>query len=154
MGLVLDNSQTYIWKRSRRPYVNAFNGLEIGQLDQSADARSRAISALLNYAGESVDVHTSLSRGETPLSVIESTAKNKQVLDLTGLTMNEILYFISIGNPVYTELAENGAVLLVGYDATDIYIYHPMTGQITHENKAVIEQEILAAGSVYISYVG
>ena len=154
MGLVLDNSQTYIWKRSRRPYVNAFNGLEIGQLDQSADARSRAISALLNYAGESVDVHTSLSRGETPLSVIESTAKNKQVLDLTGLTMNEILYFISIGNPVYTELAEDGAVLLVGYDAADIYIYHPMTGQITHENKAVIEQEILAAGSVYISYVG
>ena len=84
----------------------------------------------------------------------ESAEKNKQVLDLTGLTMNEILYFISIGNPVYTELAENGAVLLVGYDATDIYIYHPMTGQITHENKAVIEQEILAAGSVYISYVG
>ena len=101
------------------------------------------------------DVYITVDGKESKFkALVKATAKNKQVLDLTGLTMHEILYFISIGNPVYTELAEDGAVLLVGYDAADIYIYQPMTGQITHENKAVIEQEILAAGSVYISYVG
>ncbi len=152
MGLVLDNSHTYIWKRSRRSYVNAFSGIAVGSLDQTADTRSKAISALINYAGESVDVHTSLASGETPLSIITSTLKDQKVLDLTGLTMTEILYYISEGYPVYTETSSE-SVLLVGYDATNIYVYHPDSLTISFESRMTYEEELQSAGSVYISYI-
>ena len=68
--------------------------LQTGSLDQSADDSSRCVSAMLNFENENVDVHTLLANGGSPLSVLQSTLKDKLVLDLSGINLSEALYYL------------------------------------------------------------
>ena len=55
MGIVVDNSARYIWKRGKHIYVSALQNLQTGSLDQSADDSSQCVSAMLNFENENVD---------------------------------------------------------------------------------------------------
>ncbi len=153
VGLVVDSNGNYIWKKTRAAYKNTFTGLSVGSSDVGAPSSAQALSAMLVREGENVEVNTLLEQGETPLSILSNTLKNKTVLDLTGCTLNQVLYYVNIGNPVYARTGDNKAVLLVGYDAANVVVYYPdedRTGKIGLNDG----QELFAAnGSVFISYI-
>ena len=153
IGLVVDSNAKYIWKRTRPPYVNTFRNLTVGSSDQDASSSARALSAMLVREGENVEVNALLARGETPLSILSNTLKDVTVLDLTGCTLNQVLYYISIGSPVYAKTGDDEAVLLVGYDAANVVAYDPSEDR-TYKIGLVDGQELFAAqGSVFISYI-
>ena len=75
MGIVLDNTPKYIWKRGRKSYQNAITGIAVGSSDSEASGSARALSAMLVQAGENVQVHTLLESGETPISSAFTAAR-------------------------------------------------------------------------------
>ena len=109
MGVVLNNVPEYVWKCGRKPYQNDFTNLVVGSSDNEADGNAQALSAMLVYAGENVQVHTLLETGDTPMSILSRTLKDYTVLDLTGLDVENVLYYIGIGSPVYAKTDENNA---------------------------------------------
>ena len=127
MGIVLDNTPKYIWKRGRKSYQNPIEGIAVGSSDSEASGSARALSALLVHAGENVQVHTLLESGETPISILSKTLKDYDILDLTGASLEQTLYYVSQGIPVYAYTGEDSAVLIVGYDSSSITYFDPMT---------------------------
>jgi uncharacterized protein YvpB len=127
--------------------------VEVGTLDANAGSSAGAISAMLVRKGESAEVHSMLEQGETPISVLQKALKNELVLDLTGCTLTEVLYYVSQGAPVYARTGENEAVLLIGYDAANVIVYQPTTdsySKIASDNATTMFEN---AGNVFISYV-
>jgi hypothetical protein len=51
MGIVLDNTPKYIWKRGRKAYQNSISGIAVGSSDSDASGSARALSAMLVQAG-------------------------------------------------------------------------------------------------------
>jgi hypothetical protein len=153
MGIVVDNKQNYIWKRGRSSYVNAFSDVEVGSLDAEANSSAGAISALLVRKGDNTEVHSLLERGETPMTILQRALKDDLVLDLTGCTLTQVLYYVSQGAPVYARTGEDEALLIIGYDAANIIVYQPTTD--TYQKIASDDATALfeAAGNVFISYV-
>ena len=75
------------------------------------------------------------------------------LLDASGCTLNQVLYFVSQNMPVLLYTGEGSFVYLTGYDQTHVRILDPVTGQsetLTLENaKAYFDQ----TGNDYICCV-
>ena len=153
MGIVLDNTPKYVWKRGRKSYQNAITGIAVGSSDSEASGSARALSAMLVQAGENVQVHTLLESGETPISVLSKTLKDYDILDLTGLSLSQVLYYVNLGIPVYAYTGDDTAVLIVGYDASSIIYFDPMTSQNQKMSLTEASDYFESFGNVFVSYI-
>ena len=153
MGIVLDNTPKYVWKRGRKSYQNAITGIAVGSSDSEASGSARALSAMLVQAGENVQVHTLLESGETPISVLSKTLKDYDILDLTGLSLSQVLYYVNLGTPVYAYTGDDTAVLIVGYDASSIIYFDPMTSQNQKMSLTEASDYFESFGNVFVSYI-
>lgn len=153
MGIVVDNKQRNIWKRTRKAYVNPFTNMASGSSDADSDTTSKAISAMLVREGENVEVHTLLEAGASPVEVLSGTLKEASVLDLAGCSLDQVLYFVSCGNPVYARLPDNGAGLIVGYDASNIFFFNPDSGKTAKMGRNDAAEEFDQTGNIFISYI-
>ena len=86
--------------------------------------------------------------GETPKQILLNTLKDATVLDLTGCTVDEILYYVSNGYPVFAMTGSNDAVLVVGYDANNVVLFMTrqwgrlISGRLRTQMKCFLMQEI------------
>ena len=153
MGIVVDNTQQYIWKRGKSAYKSNLTGLTVGPADTQESSAAQCISVMLVREGENVEVHTLLNNGSTPIDILRSALRNATVLDLTGCSLSEVLYYVYIGSPVYT-IGENGeSLLIIGYDAANITVYNPVNGSTYKKGLNDATAEFEAAGNVFISYI-
>ncbi|MCR5641165.1 MAG: hypothetical protein K6G04_07435 [Lachnospiraceae bacterium] len=153
MGIVVDNTQKYIWKRGRSLYRSAFKDIKVGSSDLKANASAQCISAMLVREGENVEVNSLIASGETPMTVLQNTLKDYQILDLTGCNVSEVLYYVSIGNPVYVRTGDGEALLIIGYDAVNIEVFDPIQNRIYKIGDEDAQKKFEEEGSVYISYI-
>lgn len=153
MGVVIDKNQQYVWKRSRKTAQTAFRGMLVGEEDKRADSITQSINAMLEHEGVNISVSALMEQGETPIEILKNTLRDARVLDLTGCAIDEVLYYISNGAPVFAMLDTDDAVLIVGYDASHITIYDPIK-DATYRKSIVDADEIFAnAGSIFITYL-
>lgn len=153
MGIVVDNEQHNIWKRTKSAYVNPFTNIAVGSSDADASLAAQALSAMLVRAGENVEVHSLLEAGQSPVSVLAGALKDATILDLTGCSLEEVLYFVSNGSPVYVRTGADEAVLIVGYDAANVFVYEPGAGATKKVGRNNAAAEFEECGDVYISYI-
>ncbi len=153
MGIVLDNTPKYIWKRGRKSYQNSITGIAVGSSDSEASGSARALSAMLVQAGENVQVHTLLESGDTPISILSRTLKDYDILDLTGASLTQVLYYVNLGTPVYAFTGEDTAVLIVGYDAGNILYFDPIKSANSKMGITEATEYFDSFGNVFVSYI-
>ena len=127
MGVVVDSKQQYVWMRARKSAQTAFSSLKVNDADKSSSSVVQAVSAMLNYRGNGLSVKELIDNGGTPKSAIENTLKDSVVLDISGCTVEEILFYVSKGSPVFAMTGTDSAVLVTGYSSGSIYYYDPQT---------------------------
>ncbi len=129
MGIVVDGESHYIWKRGRPSTKSPITGITVGSTDSDANSAAKCLSAMLVMAGENVQVNELLSAGETPGSILKSTLKDKMILDITGCSLTEALYYVGRSMPVYAGMGRDSAMLIVGYDMYNVILYDTDTGE-------------------------
>ncbi len=153
MGVVIDKEQRYVWKRAKKTIQTAFKDMKVGEEDKNAGSIARCINAMLRWEGASISVSALFERGETPQSVLSNTLRDVRVLDLTGAKLDDILYYISNGAPVFAMTDTSNAVLVIGYDAVSVSIFDPMS-QTTYRKEIAEADAIFArAGSIFFTYL-
>ena len=153
MGVVLDKSQQYIWKRSRKTAQTAFKGMSVGEEDKNADSIAKSINAMLQREGSNVNVSALLEQGEVPKDIIQNAVRDTRVLDLTGCTVDDILYYISNGASIFAMTDGYNAALIIGYDASHITIYDPVKGVTYRKGIADADEMFAKAGNIFFTYL-
>lgn len=153
MGVVVGDDQQYIWKRSRKTSQSAFSDIAVGTEDADAGSIAQCINAMLQREGINISVEALIEGGETPKSILNNTLKERKVLDLTGCQTEEILYYVSCGNPVFAMTGSNDAVLVVGYDSSNVVIYDPAMGMTYRKAIDDADEMFEAAGNVFFTYL-
>ena len=126
-GVVTEDNLRYIWRRGTK----------------TSASRKDEISA---------DMSARLNAGESPESIMQTVMPDVQVLDLTGCTVSQVLYYISEGSVVFAR-GENGQWLVIaGYDAYNVNLYNPATGEYTKKGLQDSQEMFEGAGSVFFSY--
>ena len=153
MGVVIGENQQYVWKRSRKTAQAAFNDIVVGEEDRGAGSIAQCVNAILEKEGINISVSALISQGETPKQILLNTLKDAVVLDLTGCTVDEILYYVSNGYPVFAMTGSNDAVLVVGYDANNVVLYDPAMGQTYKRTIADADEMFFNAGKKFLKDV-
>ncbi len=154
-GAVVTDDQRYIWRRGRDTAASVADEAVLSEETLSAVTGSmdRCLAALLNKEGISFDVSGRLAAGISYVELLREAMPGADVLELNGLSVSEVLYFVNQGNPVLA-LGEGGApLLIVGYDARNVTLYDPQTNDTRQMGLDDSEEYFAAAGSVFVGYL-
>lgn len=152
MGVVIGDSQQYIWKRAKKSYQKAIE-VSVGEADAEGTAIAKSLSAMLGFENLNVSVQGLLDRGDTPKEILAETMQDIVVLDLTGCGLEEVLYYVNCGTPVFAMADQTQAVLLTGYDAGTVTIYDPSSEVSHRENLEDAAERFEQAGNVFLAYL-
>ncbi|MCD7981904.1 MAG: hypothetical protein LUF32_06270 [Clostridiales bacterium] len=142
-GVVIGRDQEYVWKRAK----SSSQSLTITAAEGDS-SQSRALSILLSEAGVSADVEALLASGKSAYEILSEAAADLSVYNLTGCTLDQVLYFVGTGMPVYAVL-DGQAVLIIGYDDSSVTVYDPLTDSATARAADTASDDFAASGNVF-----
>lgn len=125
-GVVISSDQKYVWEKGNRD---------------------------LAYSIE--DVALSKEGEETSLEACERYMKtyDAQKVDLTGCTLDQVLYVINRGCPVIALTSADHAILLTGYTKNDITYIDPENGESQTVSISEMEGMVSRSGNTFIGYI-
>ncbi len=157
MGVVLDQEQRYVWKRARSLAKEPLKDIPAAAEGEAQDEGSpiaRCLDAMLQREGIHVSAGALIAGGETPREILTDAMHDFLVLDLAGCSVDEVLYYVSCGSPVFAMSGSDKAVLITGYDGSFVYIFDPAAGGATKRiGMADAENLFDGAGRVFFSYL-
>ena len=126
-GVVLNRAQQYVWERGNKKTKLILNLEDVPEAIKSASLDTNALQEALGDEGA--------------------------IIDLSGCTLDSVLYEISAQRPVIAKTGDNTSVVIIGYDEYNTYLYDPIKGETypygMNDSKDLFDK----AGNIFISYV-
>ena len=126
-GVVLNRAQQYVWERGNMKTQITLNTTDIPEIIRTA---SLDVQNLQNGLGDSA-----------------------KVIDLTGCSLENILYEVSAQRAVIARTGSDSSVVIVGYDQYNTYLLDPSTGEVKpygmNDSTALFKN----AGNMFITYL-
>lgn len=151
MGVVVGQQQKYVWKRGRKGVQPMIGAGSIDVSGVSGDPAARCLTYLLQAEEINMDVDDLIAQGETPKQILTEALKGRKVVDLTGCGVEQVLYYVNLGTPVFA-LAGPEAVLIVGYDEHNTLLYHPDVNVVRKMGRQDSNTMFEEAGNIFIGY--
>lgn len=126
-GVVLNRAQQYVWERGNRRTSIQLTVENIPEIFRQGILDTGALQEALGDTGT--------------------------VLDLTGCSLDSILYQISSQRPVIVKTGENETKVIVGYDEYNTWLYTPATGETKAFAMDDSEELFSRYGNVFVTYM-
>lgn len=152
-GIVTDGNGRYVWRGSgpERSEIDALTVMESGTAMRNS--LTVCLENMLSVEKISADVEAQLEEGESAVQILEGAMSGAAVLDLTGCSMEEVLYYVGLHHPVLAMTESGNAVLVVGYGPENVELYDPAAGSVYLLNRDTAQSRFQTAGNRFISYV-
>ena len=147
VGVVYDLNQYLIWERGFTKAANEIKDIVSNENVISGDSFKACASVLVKHRSKGENISSNISGFELLQEYFGDSYVN-----LTGATLDQILYFVSEERPVIAKTNYNYYVVIIGYNSNSITIFDPLTGNRQNINKEQIEEQLIEYGSIYISY--
>lgn len=151
MGVVIGDHLGYVWKRARKATQTPFSDIAAAETEEGSIVQ--CINAMLEREGIHINTGELIAGGETPKDVLTNAMRESSVLDLTGCSVDEVLYYVSCGSPVFAMTGSSDAVLLTGYDSSNVTVYDP---QLLTTRRIPLDEAdgmFADAGNVFFTYL-
>ncbi len=153
VGVVLNNNQQIVWERGVKSAAYTIDAFQNMTWSATQDKTVETCIQLM-LAHQKVD--TAISQ----LSVKQSSAydvlkqySNSTPLRLTGISLEDAMYYVSKGRPVLAMTGISDAVLIYGYDAFNIVVINPKNSKAIKVGIQDSAQMFEDAGNVFISFL-
>ena len=150
-GLVVSESQKYVWERGNRSLVYDIAGVDLSPY-QEGNTLAAALNRLFAYEGKTVDAAGEMAAGKRPIEILQEQFLGN-VLDLHGCSPEELCYILGKGTPIIAMTDLNNAVLLIGYNDSMITYVKPDTGEKVSVPYEELEALTVASGNTYLGYL-
>ncbi|WP_167957741.1 hypothetical protein [Anaerosporobacter faecicola] len=152
MGSVINQNFKVIWERGKKSTRASLSG--ITPVYSSAKLNSKKACAKMLLANAGVNV-TESQLGDKKRSIMDILTQymKKEPVNLTGCTLEEVLYYISEGRAVIAIKNNGQAVLLTEYDEFNVTMVDPELGRTWKEGYKDSSKMFEEAGNIFISYV-
>ena len=151
-GVVIDDGMNYLWTRGTR---DLFKTLSIQPYTAASRDDTLAVSLEILAAQEGIQlpkVREDLAGGRSPFDILDEALGENASVNLYGCSLQEVLYFINQGHPVMAVTGNREAVVISGYETTNVLIYFPFTGETVKTDNAGAESYFRDYGNSFISY--
>ena len=126
-GVVLNRAQQYVWERGNMKTQLTLNTEDVPEIIRSGSWDKDVLQKGLGDAGT--------------------------VIDLTGCSLENVLYEISAQRAVIAKTDADSSVVIVGYDQYNTWLLDPATGEVSPYGMNDSTELFQKAGNVFISYL-
>ncbi len=126
-GVVLDEGGYYVWTKGNRNLRNQIMAIQGETVTEDKDSLAVCLDTMLAYEGVVRNSEYMLNKGETVVDILKDSLPDVQVLDLTGCTLEAVLYYVNQDIPVLVMLNDGSAVLLVGFNEKNTVVMNPQS---------------------------
>lgn len=153
IGVVLSNNHQLIWERGVKQTSHTINEFADSSYTATSDSTvEKCLQLVLAYQGVTVNMQQLSLQNSSAYDVLKKFSKNTPVR-LTGVTLDDVLYYVSEGRPVIAMTDLNDAVIIYGYDTFNIMVVNPSTGKTAKMGIQDSTQMFENAGNVFLSYL-
>ena len=153
VGRVTARSGFYIWKTERLHTANQITQIGGAGTDGERDSLEVCLDEILSYEGITRNTGYLLEQGKTVAEVLQENLPDVQALDLTGCSLESVLYYPDREIPVLALLEDGSAVLITGFDEHNIILMDPGTGQVSRMGRGDAASWFEENGNRFVSYV-
>ena len=152
-GVVVDDDGQYVWRRVTRSTRNQIMAITEDEMSETRSALAVCLDTILKFEGASRNTERLLGRGESVFSILGSDLQECTVLDLTGCSLDAVLYYVNQDIPVLALLDDGNAVLIVGFNELNIVVMDPTTGTLYKKGMNDSTEWLNDNGNRFITYV-
>ena len=152
-GVVLNDSGNYVWVKGNNSIRNQIMAIKEDTATEERSSLAVCLDTILSYEGISRNSEYMLSTGETVLSILQDNMENTTILDLTGCSLDSVLYYVGQDIPVLVTLQDGEAVLLIGYNELNTVLMNPITGTIYKMGMEDSTTWFEENGNCFITYI-
>lgn len=127
-GVVVNDAGSYIWMKGNRRLKNQIMAIQGTPVMETEDSLAVCLDTILEYEGISRNAQYLLNRGETVFRILKDNLEEATILDLTGCSLDAMLYYVNQDIPVLVMMEDGSAVLLIGFNEMNTVIMNPDEG--------------------------
>lgn len=151
VGSVIDSEGKVVWERGIKSAKSSISGITpVGS--GTMNGLQAALRMIFTYKGLEVDT-TAFSFTEKPITEWLEQYMNVSAVNLKGISLDEALYYVYRKRPVIAVTGPNSALLLCGYDASNIEVVDTSSGKtrkISRDDAGALFEE---CGNLFFSYI-
>ncbi|MDE6846317.1 MAG: hypothetical protein K2J99_11220 [Lachnospiraceae bacterium] len=152
-GVVIDDDGEYIWRRVTRSTRNQIMAITEDEMTETRSSLAVCLDTILKFEGISRNTERLLNRGDTIFTILGSDLQECTVLDLSGCSLDAVLYYVNQDIPVLALLDDGNAVLVVGFNELNIVVMDPVTGTLYKKGMNDSTEWLKENGNRFITYV-
>ena len=126
-GVVLNRAQQYVWERGNKKTKIQLDTMEIPDIVLEGTLDKKVLKKKLRKTGT--------------------------VTDLSGCSLDSVLYEVSAQRPVIAKTGDNTSVVIVGYDEYNTYLYDPVKKETYPYGMNDSTDLFQKAGNIFITYI-
>lgn len=127
MGVVLNRGQQYVWERGNKKTKVQLNLEDVPEV--------------------------MLSGSFDPAVLQEGLGSEGHIINLSGCTLESVLYEVSAQRPVIAKTGDHSCVVIMGYDEYNTYLYFPEKGVIEPYGMNDSTAWFETVGNIFITYI-
>ena len=113
----------------------------------------RCLMAVWKAENVSFDASGLVQEGKTPEDILQEAMPAAQVINLSGCTVSQVLYYVDQGGVIFARGENQQPMLIVGYDEHNTILYDPITNTAIKKGLQDSEEYFSASGNVFIGYL-
>jgi len=129
-GTVTDLNGNEIYRRGETVARNQIMAISETAVSDNKDSLAVCLDTMLKLNGVSRNTEYMLNNNASVYDILKNNIENAYVLNLTGCTMDMMLYYVNKDIPVLALMNNGDAVLIIGFNEQNIVLMDPNEGTI------------------------
>lgn len=152
-GMVADRSGGCIWRKANRVPRNQIMAITEKGVTEEKSSLAVCLETMLEQEGIIRNAQALLAQGSTVLEILQENLPDGRVLDLTGCSLDAVLYYVNQDIPVLVMLENGEAVLITGFNEFNVVIMEPSTGRLYKNGMNDSAEWFAENGNRFITYM-
>lgn len=152
-GIVMDETGRYLWKKTSRSTKNQIMAIEHNASSESRSSLAVCLDTMLEYEGIVRNSQYMLSQGQSVLEILKNALPDYEILDLTGCTIDMVLYYVNQDIPVLVMLENDESVLIIGFNETQLVFMDPNLEELYKISTEDAIELFKQGGNCFITYM-
>lgn len=152
-GVVVDEAGECIWIRGNRVTRNQIMAIREAAVTEEKNSLAVCLDTIFALEGLVRNSEYLLGQGENVMEILEDNLEDAQILDLTGCSLDAMLYYVNRDLPVLALLENGEAVLVTGFNEYNVVIMEPSKGTLYKKGMNDSAEWFEQNGNSFITYI-
>ena len=152
-GIVTNDRGVTVWLKGNRVSRNQIMAIKEESVTEQKNSLAVCLDNILRHAGITRNTEYDLAQGKTAITILSENMTGVQVLDLSGCTLDAVLYYVNQDIPVLAILEDGEAVLVTGFNEFNVVIMEPATGKLYKKGMNDATAWFAENGNHFITYM-